>query len=106
MTKINFAFDILESNLGKNFIERRLSELFSPTIVAISESAEDFDALLLSENKKMSETLSSMNIVRMLINKVTGTDEETAEDKTSIGDLIISSIKNNIKNKLFPKDKD
>ena len=99
--KINFALDVLETNLGKNFIERRLSEVFSPTLTAISENAPNFDELLLRENRKIKETLSSMNIVRMLIGKVTGSEDSEEKRSHTLREFILSSIKN----RFFSRDK-
>lgn len=92
--KISFAINMLESNLGKNFIEKRINELFSPTLIAISDDAENFETLLANENYKVSEKMSSMSVVRMLISKVTGTKSEESQTKKapSLGGMLFSSL--------------
>ena len=92
--KITFALNMLESNLGKNFIEKRVAELFSPSLTAISEAAKNFENLLATENNKVKEKLSSMGMVRMLISKFTGaTSEEDENTKApSLGGMLISSL--------------
>ncbi len=93
--KINFALGMLESNLGKNFIERRISELFSPTVYAVSDHAEDFNALIDYENFRVKEKLSSLGMVRMLISRFTGAEEGDAEENKkapSLGGMLISSL--------------
>ena len=90
--KINFAIDLLETNLGKNFIERRVAEIFSPTLRSVSENAENFELLLDEENQKINEALSSMRIVRMLIGRITGAEDDFEGKKQSIGGFVISSL--------------
>ena len=92
--KITFALNMLESNLGKNFIRKRAEELFAPTLTAVAESAQDFEALLESENRKVKEKFSSMSIVRMMISKFTGEKNEDDENKKapSLGGMLISSL--------------
>lgn len=101
--KINFLLDMLETNLGKNFIERRISELFSPTLMAVATDADDFETLLADENYKIREKMSSMSMVRMLISKVTGvqSEEDEGEKMPSLGGMFISSLLG----KLFNKNK-
>ena len=101
--KINFLLDMLETNLGKNFIERRISELFSPTLMAVATDADDFETLLADENYKIREKMSSMSMVRMLISKVTGVqnEEDEGEKMPSLGGMFISSLLG----KLFNKNK-
>ncbi len=101
--KINLLIDMLETNLGKNFIEKRITELFSPTLKAVATDAEDFDTLLADENYKIQEKLSSISMVRMLISKVTGVinEEDEGEKMPSLGGMFISSLLG----KLFNKNK-
>ncbi len=106
--KISFALNMLESNLGKNFIERRLSELFSPTLIAVSEKAENFEAILENENRKVSEKMSSMSMVRMLISKVTGTNSEEENNKKpiSLGGMLLSSLFGKFLSSSTPEDEE
>ena len=101
--KVSFLLDMLETNLGKNFIERRIAELFSPTLKAVATDADDFETLLADENYKVREKLSSMSMVRMLISKVTGIKSEEDEDEKmpSLGGMFMFSLFG----KLFNKNK-
>ena len=92
--KIGFALNILESNLGKNFIEKRIAELFSPTLIAVSDKAENFDTLVAEENRKIREKFASMSIVRMMISKFTGIKSGEDENKKapSLGGMLLSSL--------------
>ena len=92
--KISFALGMLESNLGKNFIQRRVSEVFAPTLMAVSEEAYNFEELLANENRKISERLSSFAMIRMLISKFIGEEGEEQEGKKppSLGGMLFSSI--------------
>ena len=104
--KISFALNMLESNLGKNFIEKRVTELFSPTLTAISEKAENFDVLLEEENAKTKEKIASMSMVRMLISRFTGAKIEEDEDKKapSLGGMLISSLLGKFFSRNKPED--
>ncbi|MBO7302596.1 MAG: hypothetical protein J6U68_00235, partial [Clostridia bacterium] len=107
--KISFALGMLESNLGKNFIERRISELFSPTIYAVSNHAEEFNSLLEYENYRVKEKLSSLGMVRMLISRFTGADTpEPDENKKapSLGGMLISSLLGKLFSRGSAKDED
>ena len=92
--KITFALNMLESSLGKNFIQRRVAEVFAPTIFAVSEDSYDFEAQLENENRKVSDKLSSFSMVRMLLSKFTGVDAAESEEKKppSLGGMFLSSI--------------
>ena len=90
--KITFALNMLESNLGKNFIQRRFEEVFAPTIFAVSEDSYEFEALLENENRKVSDKLSSFTMVRMLLSKFTGADENEEKKAPSLGGMFLSSI--------------
>ena len=104
--KISFAMNMLESNLGKNFIEKRAAELFSPTLFAVASNAEDFEILLANENRKVSEKMSSLGIVRMLISKFTGAKSEEDENKKapSLGGMLLSSLFGKFFSKNKPDD--
>jgi hypothetical protein len=92
--KMNFAIGMLESNLGKNFIERRIAELFSPTLIAISEKSENFSEQLASENQKVAERLASMGMVKMLINNFIGaqSEDEIPKKQASLGGIFSSVL--------------
>lgn len=90
--KITFALNMLESNLGKNFIQRRFEEVFAPTIFAVSEDSYEFEALLENENRKVNDKLSSFAMVRMLLSKFTGSDENEERKAPSLGGMFLSSI--------------
>ena len=103
--KINFAMNMLESNLGRNFIEKRVSELFSSTLSAISEKGTSFEALIANENAKVKEKMASMGMVRMLISTLTGSGEPENQKPASLGGLLISSFLGKIFSKNQPEDK-
>jgi len=105
--KMNFAMNMLESNLGRNFIEKRMSELFSPKLIAISEKAENFKILIDNENYKVKEKTASMSMVRMLISKITGSKaEEEEKNSTSLGGMLISSLLGKFFTKGNPEEKE
>ena len=104
--KVSFALSMLESNLGKNFIEKRVSELFSPSLSAVSDKAENFASLIANENQKVKDKISSMSMVRMLISKITGAKDEEEESKKSVslGGMLLSSLFGKFFSKSKPED--
>lgn len=74
--KASLIVTLLERNLGKNFIESKISELFSPSFTAISTDAPDHDAAIMDEDAMVAEKISSSMLVRSLIYSFLGNDEK------------------------------
>jgi CubicO group peptidase (beta-lactamase class C family) len=73
---LSFAFDMLEGQLGKNFIENKVRELFAPVIIAVDTAVPRYGELLAAENVKIESRLSSYKLVRALIERFGASDEE------------------------------
>lgn len=80
--KAGFLYGLLERNLGKNFIEGKVRELFSPTLTAISAEAPDRDAALAELNDATDERIASSALVRRLIFSFLGNGEKTKDTGT------------------------
>ena len=83
--------------------------MFSPTVYAVSNHAENFDSLLEYENYRVKEKLSSLGMVRMLISRFTGAEtEESDENKKapSLGGMLISSLFGKLFSRGSAKDED
>ena len=100
--KIRRAVDLLEYELGKDFIDTKLTELFSPEITAIKTTAPDYSLALDIENEKIARKITSSKLIRSLIDKFTlieGEGEGADGKSPSIGGLIFSSLMG----KIFPR---
>ena len=84
--KASFIVSLLERNLGKNFIESKISELFSPSFNAISTRAPDHDAAIMDEDALALEKINSSMLVRSLIYSFIG-NEEKREGAGALGKL-------------------
>jgi hypothetical protein len=74
--KASLLVTLLERNLGKNFIESKIGELFSPSFTAISTLAPDHDAAIMDEDAIVREKISSSMLVRSLISSFLGNEEK------------------------------
>lgn len=90
-SKSKFIFDLLEKNLGKNFIKTKLHELFAPQLIAVRTDAPEYADILAEENEKIERKIESSRLVRSLISGFIGTEEEKEKPK-SLGGTIFSSI--------------
>ena len=78
--RIGLGYRLLEQNLGKNFIEGKLRELFSPEFTAFSTDSADHDAALREENERIAEIIASSRLVRSLIFNFLGNEEKMREN--------------------------
>ena len=77
--RVGMLYRILEQNFGKNFVEGKLKELFSPEFCAIPVGSPDYEAVLALENERVSETVESSRLVRSLIFNFLGNEEKMKE---------------------------
>ncbi len=77
--KLGLLYRLLERSLGKNFVESKLRDLFSPSFTAISVKAPDYDAALAEENEKIDEKILSSRLVRSLVFNFLGNEEKVAD---------------------------
>ena len=94
--KVSFFINMLETKLGKNFIEKRIAEVFSPTLIAVESSNANAPEIIKEENKRVAERISSLALVRKLANRFLDDEdaEEIPEGAPSIGGMILSSLVN------------
>ena len=77
--RVGMLYRVLEQNFGKNFIEGKLKELFSPEFYAVSRDADDYEAALAEENEKIDKTIASSRLVRSVIFNFLGNEEKMRE---------------------------
>lgn len=77
--RVGMLYRVLEQNLGKNFVEGKLKELFSPEFTAISPDSPDYDAALSEENERVDKRIESSRLIRSLIFNFLGNEEKMKE---------------------------
>ena len=81
--RIKLIIDLLERNLGKNFIAAKLYEQFSPEINAPRTDSPIYEEHLLTENEKFEKKIASSRLVRSLITRFVAVSE--SEEKSDTG---------------------
>ena len=102
--RTKLIFDLLERNLGKNFISVKLNEQFSPEITAVRTDSDIYESYLAAERAKFERKVTSSRLIRSLINRFVllgdekksdtgGADEDKKEEKPpGIGGILWSVI--------------
>ncbi len=67
--KFAFIVSMLERRLGDRFLNRKLSSLFAPTLIAANTRSDSYIAMLASENSKSDKTIAETESVTALIRK-------------------------------------
>lgn len=91
--KSAFFVDLIEKNLGKGFIENKLSELFGPKLIAVRTDAPEYSEILAEENQKMEEKIASSALIRSLVYSFIGiVPEPEAQRPTNILASILGKL--------------
>lgn len=77
--KYGLLYTLLEKKLGAGFINQKLEELFSPTLIGFESNSEDIVARLNDEDARLDEKIESSKLVRSLIFNFLGNEEKTNE---------------------------
>ena len=92
---VGFIADLLERRFGEGFIEKKLEETFSPTLVGADESREGYDRIVEDEERRRREESKIVKMIRGVVNRFFKEDEEKAgegEPKPERGKVPLSSI--------------
>ncbi len=73
--KLAFIVGLLERRLGDRFVNRKLGELFSPTLVAANTSSPHYLEIITNENTKMSQQVKETAAIAVLLQKFAEADE-------------------------------
>lgn len=83
--KMKIAFELLERNLGKNFIKVKLTELFSPELSGVRCDSEIYEEHLRSEEEKRAKKIAASRFIRSLLYRFIRSDEQKDEKKRNTG---------------------
>ncbi len=73
--RIKLALELLEKNLGKNFVSIKLIEQFSPEICAPRTDSDIYEQHLAEERERFEKKVSSSRLVRSLITRFVAVTE-------------------------------
>ena len=100
--KLSFFMDLVEKRVGKNFTNKRLTEIFAPRLVGARIGAENYTAILDEEREKLKLSEKTSKVVDALIDKLLRDNDDELESEKGF----ISEIFNRIKLKIpAPKPK-
>ena len=89
----NMIMELINRNLGTNFISDKIREIFYPILVAASTESPYMDDILSEENAILERKINSSALIRSLIYRFIGVEEEGEEKKQkSFGGMLLSSI--------------
>ncbi len=74
--KLAFVVGLLERRLGDRFLNRKLGELFSPTLIAANTLSPHYLEIISSENAKMGAQVKASASIAMLLKKFADADGE------------------------------
>lgn len=72
--KLAFAVSLLERRVGDRFIARKLESLFSPTLVGVSTSAEDYYSIVEDERARAEEAQRSTKAISAMLLRLASDD--------------------------------
>lgn len=82
-------FSMIERTLGRDFMPRKMGELFTPEITAISTSAPDADTFLAEENERIMAKVNSSRLVRSILARFAddGDEDQAPTIRTKMSDI-------------------
>ncbi len=78
--KYGLLYTLLEKKLGAGFVNKKLEEIFSPTLIGFANDSEDIVARLNEEDSRLDEKIAASGLVRSLIFNFLGNEEKLAEN--------------------------
>ncbi len=66
---VSFFFDMLERRLGKNELDKMITNSFSPVLRGVNMSLKDYISILNAENKAKEKDTSTIKIIRAIVNR-------------------------------------
>lgn len=66
---LTFALKLFEGRLGKNFIQRKLEESFTPSLIGARVGAENYNAIMDAEREKLRENERNVRFINAVVKK-------------------------------------
>ncbi len=64
---LGFGMDLLERRFGEGFIQKKLEDTFSPTLVGADESVEGYGEILAEEERRLAEQSRTVKVILMVV---------------------------------------
>ncbi len=90
--RLSSLFSMLERTLGHDYLNKKIKELFSPEITAVSTASPGLDELLNEENERVAAKVDSSRLVRSIVSRFVSDEDNDKDGKTSIQEKISSFI--------------
>ncbi|MBQ2793982.1 MAG: serine hydrolase [Clostridia bacterium] len=103
--KIAFFYELINKRLGKNYVEARLDNAFSPTLIGARVGAVNYTAIMDSEREKLRAGEKTVKIINTVIEKFFHDEDEMDEEDRAGFRTFIVDIMDRIKQKLPAKPK-
>ncbi len=101
--KIAFFYELINKKLGKNFVETRLDNAFSPTLVGARVGSVGYTAIMDAEREKLRASEKTVKIINTVIEKFFHDEDEMDEEDRAGFRHFIVDIVDRIKQKLPAK---
>ena len=101
--RISFLLGLVEHKLGKNFIDSKLTELFSPELFSIKTDSPRYAEALGEANDAIERKIAASRLIRGIISHFTGAEKPKKEDEQKTP-APKSGIISSIFGKIFKKD--
>ena len=79
-----FFYDLLNKKLGKNFVETRLDNAFSPTLIGARSGAVNYTEIMDAQREKLRVSEKNTKIIKAVVERLFHEDEKEEVDKPTI----------------------
>ena len=103
--RIAFFYELLNKRLGKNFVETRLENAFSPTLIGARVGSVGYTAIMDAEREKLRTSEKTTRIINTVVEKFFHDEDEMDEEDRAGFRHFIVDIVDRIKQKIPQKPK-
>ena len=91
--RMSFVYDIINKRLGKNFVENRLNDAFSPTLIGARVGATNYTEIMDAEREKLRAGAKTAKVINTIVDKLfhdedDGGDADHSGIRTFFGDIV------------------
>ena len=104
--RLAFVFGLVEKKLGKNYVRRKLEEVFSPSLLGAKVGSENYQKTMNEEREKLKSVEKTAKLINTVIEKFLHDEEDMDEEEKEGGfRLFIKDIMNRVREKIPQKEK-
>ncbi len=79
--RMAFVISLLENRIGKNFIQKKVEEVFSPRLIGARVGAENYTAIMDEEREKLKASEKTVKFIDGIVKKFFHDEEEEMRDE-------------------------